>query len=79
MCLCVFAVWFGFCVVAVSFTVADTCFGFKAYLVMSAADWMQGSYVYAVYDEFGYSMSDIAILYVADFASALLIGTFVAR
>jgi Sugar-tranasporters, 12 TM len=49
------------------------------YLIMAGADWMQGSYVYAIYDEFGLSMYDIALLYVADFASALFVGTAVAR
>ena len=46
---------------------------------MVGADWMQGSYVYAIYDEFGLSMQDIAMLYIVDFASALFIGTFIAR
>jgi MFS family permease len=42
-----------------------------------AADWLQGPYVYALYDSFGYSSSDINKLFVIGFGSSAIFGTFV--
>lgn len=47
------------------------------YLLAMAGDWLQGPYVYALYDSYGFSQHDIAILFVAGFGSSFLFGTFV--
>eukprot|EP00971_Amphidinium_carterae_P197045 3911028-Amphidinium_carterae.1 len=41
-----------------------------------AADWLQGPYVYALYEAYGYSGEEIAQLFVAGFGSSMLFGTF---
>ena len=38
-------------------------------------DWLQGPYVYKLYAFYGFKESQIAILYVAGFASSVLFGT----
>jgi len=48
------------------------------YLLAVASDWLQGPYVYALYSEYGYSKSDIGVLFIAGFGSSALFGTFVA-
>ena len=47
------------------------------YLLATAADWLQGPYVYALYDEYKYPGEDIAVLFVAGFGSSMLFGSFV--
>lgn len=47
------------------------------YLLAALSDWLQGPYVYALYDEYGYSQHDIAVLFVAGFGSSMVFGTFV--
>jgi hypothetical protein len=47
------------------------------YLLMTAADWMQGPYVYALYESYGYGIADIGLLFTAGFASSMIFGTFV--
>eukprot|EP00300_Choanocystis_sp_HF-7_P001055 c10860_g1_i1.p1 GENE.c10860_g1_i1~~c10860_g1_i1.p1 ORF type:complete len:471 (+),score=114.92 c10860_g1_i1:46-1413(+) len=47
------------------------------YLLAMTGDWLQGPYVYALYDSYGFSQHDIAILFVAGFGSSFLFGTFV--
>jgi MFS family permease len=49
----------------------------SAYLCMVAGDWMQGPYVYALYDSYGFSQSSIAVLFVAGFGSSMIFGTVV--
>jgi len=44
--------------------------------VAVAADWLQGPYVYALYDSFGYDKSEIDKLFVTGFASSMVFGTF---
>lgn len=41
------------------------------------ADWLQGPYVYALYDAYGFKKSEIAELFVAGFGSSLLFGCIV--
>ena len=48
-----------------------------AYLCMVAGDWMQGPYVYALYDSYGFSQQAIAVLFVAGFGSSMIFGTVV--
>lgn len=47
------------------------------YLIMFMADWMQGPYVYALYDHYGFSHQDIATLFIMGFGSSMVFGTFV--
>ena len=45
-----------------------------AYLLLTAGDWLQGPYVYALYHAYGFSKRDIATLFVAGYASSLVFG-----
>jgi len=47
------------------------------YITAIFSDWIQGPYVYALYDEYGFSQHEIALLFVAGFASSMVFGTFV--
>ena len=47
------------------------------YLLATLSDWLQGPYVYALYDAYGYSQHAIAILFVAGFGSSMVFGSFV--
>lgn len=47
------------------------------YLLATLSDWLQGPYVYALYDAYGYSQHEIAILFVAGFGSSMIFGSFV--
>ena len=47
------------------------------YLVMMAADWLQGPYVYALYSHYGFSIGEIALLFIVGFGSSLVFGTVV--
>jgi len=45
--------------------------------VCVAGDWLQGPYVYALYDAYGFSRHEISQLFVAGFGSSMFFGTFV--
>mmetsp|Transcript_27704 Transcript_27704/g.59173 ORF Transcript_27704/g.59173 Transcript_27704/m.59173 type:complete len:497 (+) Transcript_27704:210-1700(+) len=47
------------------------------YLLAAFSDWLQGPYVYALYDAYGYSQHDIAVLFVAGFGSSMVFGSFI--
>jgi hypothetical protein len=47
------------------------------YLLMTAADWLQGPYVYALYESYGFGIGDIGILFTAGFGSSMIFGTVV--
>lgn len=47
------------------------------YLLMMAADWMQGPYVYRLYAHYGFSRTDNGVLFIAGFGASLLFGTWV--
>ncbi len=47
------------------------------YYCMMAGDWLQGPYVYALYDSYGFHQHDIAVLFVAGFGSSMIFGTFI--
>jgi len=47
------------------------------YLLATLSDWLQGPYVYALYDAYGFSQHDIAVLFVAGFGSSMIFGSFV--
>ena len=44
------------------------------YLIMMMADWMQGPYVYALYDKYGFSKGEIGQLFIAGFGSSMCVG-----
>jgi len=49
----------------------------SVYLLAALSDWLQGPYVYALYDAYGYSQRIIAILFVAGFGSSMIFGSFI--
>ena len=49
----------------------------SCYLMAVLADWLQGPYVYALYQSYGISHTDIARLFVAGFGASCTIGTYV--
>lgn len=48
-----------------------------AYLLMTAADWMQGPYIYAIYHQHGFSMEEIARLFITGYVSSMILGPWV--
>eukprot|EP01100_Stratorugosa_tubuloviscum_P012204 TRINITY_DN5684_c0_g1_i1.p1 TRINITY_DN5684_c0_g1~~TRINITY_DN5684_c0_g1_i1.p1 ORF type:complete len:483 (+),score=178.14 TRINITY_DN5684_c0_g1_i1:74-1450(+) len=42
----------------------------------AASDWLQGPYIYALYETYGLPKSDIAVLFLSGFLSSLVFGTF---
>jgi len=46
-------------------------------LYFTAGDWLQGPYVYALYQYYNMSKHDIEVLFVAGFGSSMIFGTFV--
>jgi len=42
----------------------------------TGADWLQGPYVYSLYEGYGYSDNEISQLFVAGFGSAMIFGVF---
>lgn len=47
------------------------------YLTCMMADWLQGPFVYALYESYGFSRGDNAALFVAGFGSSFIFGTFI--
>ncbi|GAQ85037.1 major facilitator superfamily protein [Klebsormidium nitens] len=47
------------------------------YSLMMAGDWLQGPYVYALYQHYGYDQGDIGRLFIAGFGSSMVFGTIV--
>ena len=47
------------------------------FVLAKFADWMQGPYVYELYVSYGFNQQEIAELFVAGFASSMVVGTFV--
>lgn len=47
------------------------------YCLMMAGDWLQGPYVYALYQHYGFSRGDIGKLFTAGFGSSMIFGTLV--
>ena len=44
---------------------------------VTAGDWLQGPYVYALYQYYQMSKHDIEVLFVAGFGSSMVFGTFI--
>jgi len=47
------------------------------YLCAMTADWLQGPYVYALYDSYGFTRADNALLFTCGFGSSAIFGTVV--
>jgi MFS transporter, MFS domain-containing protein family, molybdate-anion transporter len=47
------------------------------YSLMMAGDWLQGPYVYALYQHYGFSRGEIGRLFTAGFGSSMIFGTIV--
>ena len=43
----------------------------------AAGDWLQGPYVYALYQHYGFGRGDIGRLFIAGFGSSMIFGTIV--
>ena len=44
-------------------------------VLVAAGDWLQGPYVYALYQFYGFDRGDIGRLFIGGFASSMLFGT----
>eukprot|EP01103_Thecamoeba_quadrilineata_P014877 TRINITY_DN4537_c0_g1_i3.p1 TRINITY_DN4537_c0_g1~~TRINITY_DN4537_c0_g1_i3.p1 ORF type:complete len:384 (-),score=26.85 TRINITY_DN4537_c0_g1_i3:309-1460(-) len=49
-----------------------------AYFLAAGADWLQGPYIYALYETYGLPKSDIALLFISSYMSSIIFGTFIA-
>ena len=47
----------------------------RVYFLALFSDWLKGPYVYKLYSHYGFEESQIAVLYLAGFASSVLFGT----
>ncbi|KAF5825550.1 molybdate-anion transporter MOT2, partial [Dunaliella salina] len=43
----------------------------------AAGDWLQGPYIYALYEHYRYKVGDIGRLFIAGFGSSMVFGTLV--
>ena len=43
----------------------------------TVGDWLQGPYVYALYEYYGFTVKDIGRLFIAGFGSSMVFGTIV--
>lgn len=46
------------------------------YLFATAADWLQGAYVFRLYDYYGFTREQNGILFLTGYAASMLLGTF---
>ncbi|KAG0208836.1 Molybdate-anion transporter [Mortierella sp. GBA30] len=49
------------------------------YLAVMMSDWLQGPYLYALYQSYSFSMYDIAVLFIVGFVSSAVFGTVIAN
>ncbi|KAG0286504.1 hypothetical protein BGZ98_005053, partial [Dissophora globulifera] len=49
------------------------------YLIVMLSDWLQGPYLYALYQSYSYQMYDIAVLFIVGFVSSAVFGTVIAN
>ncbi|KAG0335229.1 Molybdate-anion transporter [Podila humilis] len=49
------------------------------YLTVMMSDWLQGPYLYTLYESYSFSMYDIAVLFIVGFVSSAVFGTVVAN
>jgi hypothetical protein len=50
----------------------------SVYALATFGDWIQGGFLYALYSEYGFSMREVSLIFVAGYASAATVGTYVA-
>jgi len=43
------------------------------------SDWVQGPYLYTLYESYTFSMYDIAVLFIVGFVSSAVFGTVIAN
>lgn len=43
----------------------------------AAGDWLQGPYIYALYEHYGYRVGEIGRFFIAGFGSSMIFGTVV--
>lgn len=48
----------------------------SVYFLLMMADWLQGPYVYVLYESYGFTEQQIAQLFVGGFGSSMILGTF---
>jgi hypothetical protein len=46
------------------------------FILASFADWIMGPYIYSMYEDYGFSVADIGLLFVVGFGSSMAFGTF---
>eukprot|EP00761_Pharyngomonas_kirbyi_P004234 gb/GECH01004238.1/.p1 GENE.gb/GECH01004238.1/~~gb/GECH01004238.1/.p1 ORF type:complete len:420 (+),score=71.47 gb/GECH01004238.1/:1-1260(+) len=51
---------------------------FIGYCLAAASDWIQGAYMYSLYEKYGLSEAQIALIFVIGFGSSSIFGTFIA-
>ena len=51
--------------------------GSATVMTCAAGDWLQGPYVYALYQHYGFDRGDIGRLFIAGFGSSMVFGTVV--
>lgn len=56
-------------------TAAKLCLQLSDWGSCAAGDWLQGPYVYALYQHYGYQVHDIGRLFIAGFGSSMVFGT----
>ncbi len=44
-------------------------------VALAAGDWLQGPYIYYLYEHYGFTVGPIGQLFIAGFASSMLFGT----
>jgi hypothetical protein len=49
---------------------------FLVFLLANSADWLQGPYVYALYEYYGHDKDSIGWLFIAGYISSMIFGTF---
>jgi len=62
--------------VLVACTLTSTCLPIH-FSLSAAGDWLQGPYIYALYEHYGYKVGDIGRLFIAGFGSSMVFGTLV--
>jgi hypothetical protein len=45
------------------------------HVLVAAGDWLQGPYIYALYEVYGYGVGDIGRFFIAGFGSSMVFGT----
>ncbi len=57
--------------------VSDVAISLTMHVACAAGDWLQGPYVYALYQYYGFDRGQIGRLFIGGFASSMIFGTLV--